>query len=266
MLKPNPEKPGSSWCPDEHITWPGIVTNILTTAVHEYKSNLPPPSITSSRNTAARFIPSSTGLCTTRGIWMKASLSHIMSYISTSDGADTKLLLRSLCTVLKNGLLPLIMSDARRLKTRLSSLWNAIHHHLSAKTNCPWQIMFHKVAWAGWFSSHGGICQVFLTPGQFLLLAHRSLHKRWWLLFFIFFFLVVGGGMSAWNSHGDIPNHTCDIREPRRKTFLLTPGAASTVTCAWAAAAVAEPLARWCGRCDWKALFRSRHLHRAAWH
>lgn len=128
--RPNPGKPGSSCCPDEHVKWKGIVNNILMTAVrpvHEYKSNLPPPSITSWRHTAARFIPSSTGLCVRRSIWMRAALSHIMSHNSTSDGADTKLLLRSLCTVLKNGLLPLIMSDrdsapptTRRLKTRLS--------------------------------------------------------------------------------------------------------------------------------------------------
>lgn len=37
--------------------------------------------------------------------------------------------------------------------------------------------MFHKVAWAGWFSSLRDICQVSLTPGQFLLLAHRSQHN-----------------------------------------------------------------------------------------
>lgn len=110
--RPNPGKPGSSRCPDEHITWTGFVNNISTTAVRpvrEYKSNFPPPSITSSRNTAPRFL--SAGLCMKRSIWLKAALSHIMSYNSTSDGADTKLLLRSLCTVLKNGLLPLIMSD-----------------------------------------------------------------------------------------------------------------------------------------------------------
>lgn len=53
-----------------------------------------------------------------------------------------------------------------------------MHHHLSAKANCPWQIMFRKVAGAGWFSSVRDIPQVSLAAGLFLIPAHGELHKK----------------------------------------------------------------------------------------
>lgn len=100
-------------------------------------------SITSCSNV---LILSNAKLCIVCSTCMKVIIKEL------SDGADRKLLLfmpmlqkpffffGPLSRLIRIQLPPCLTN------THLSYVWNAIHLHLTAKTNCPWQIMFHKVA------------------------------------------------------------------------------------------------------------------------
>lgn len=115
------------------------------------------------------------------------------------------------------------------------------------KTNRPWQIMLHQASGTGWFPLPRDICHASQTSGSFLLHARTSQRKG-----DEFFSEAV----DAKYPRGYFKPHT---RHSQSKEKLSIRLAKST----W------RPIVRngqevlhACGRCDWKEVFRLRHLRR----